>query len=103
MKSGRGKCPQCKEMIVVDLEAPEIRCPFCNALLKKSAKTVAEVRAENEAREAAAKARMAALEEEATPAEEIATAAPAEDIPAPVVEEASATHPPSSQSRQLVR
>ena len=98
MKSGRGKCPQCKEMIVVDLEAPEIRCPFCNALLKKSAKTVAEVRAENEAREAAAKARMAALEEEATPAEEIATAAPAEDIPAPVVEEASATAPVAEET-----
>ncbi len=64
MRSGRGKCPQCKEIIVVDLEAPEIRCPFCGALLKKSAKTVAEVRAAEEERIKAAKAREEAIEEE---------------------------------------
>ena len=92
MRSGRGKCPQCKETIVVDLDAAEIRCPLCNALLKKSKKTVAEVRAEEEARIAAAEARERALrgEPEApaepvveTPAEEVAEApaeAPVDEI-----------------------
>ena len=56
MRSGRGKCPQCKEIIVVDLDAAEIRCPLCHALLKQSSKTVAEVKAEEEARIAAAEA-----------------------------------------------
>ncbi len=102
MRSGRGKCPQCKEMIVVDLDAQEIRCPFCNALLKKSKKTVEEVRAENEAREAAAAAREQAAAEEAAAAvqaeatqEEVAAPVDqpvAEEIPAevPVAEEAPA-------------
>ena len=85
MRSGRGKCPQCKEIIVVDLDAPEIRCPLCNALLKKSQKTVEEVRAEEEARVAAALAREQALSEEAaaaeTPVEETAPEeAPAEEV-----------------------
>lgn len=85
MRSGRGKCPQCKEIIVVDLDAPEIRCPLCNALLKKSQKTVEEVRAEEEARVAAALAREQALAEEAaaaeTPVEEAAPEeAPAEEV-----------------------
>ena len=74
MRSGRGKCPQCKEIIVVDLDAKEIRCPLCNALLKKSSKTVEEVRAEEEARIAAAQAREQALAEEAVDAEESAVA-----------------------------
>lgn len=78
MRSGRGKCPQCKEIIVVDLDAPEIRCPLCNALLKKSQKTVEEVRAEEEARVAAALAREQALAEEAAAAE-----APVEEVAAP--------------------
>ncbi len=82
MRSGRGKCPQCKEIIVVDLDAPEIRCPLCNALLKKSQKTVEEVRAEEEARVAAALAREKALAEEAAEAE-----APVEEAPEAAVEE----------------
>ena len=79
MRSGRGKCPQCKEIIVVDLDAPEIRCPLCNALLKKSQKTVEEVRAEEEARVAAAMAREKALEEEAAAAETPAEPVPSEE------------------------
>ena len=83
MRSGRGKCPQCKEMIVVDLDAPELRCPFCHALLKKSKKTPAEVRAEEEARIAATLPREEALAEEAREAEQVA--APVEEAaPAPV-------------------
>ena len=82
MRSGRGKCPQCKEMIVVDLDAQEIRCPFCNALLKKSKKTVEEVRAENEAREAAAAAREQAAAEEAAAA--VQAEATQEEVAAPV-------------------
>ena len=106
MRSGRGKCPQCKEIIVVDLDAPEIRCPLCNALLKKSQKTVEEVRAEEEARVAAALAREQALAEEVAaaetpveeaapeeaPAEEVASveeAVPAEETPEEVAEEAA--------------
>ena len=90
MRSGRGKCPQCKEIIVVDLDAKEIRCPLCNALLKKSSKTVEEVRAEEEARIAAAQAREQALAEEAVAAAETA---PVEEAPVVVsepVEETSA-------------
>ncbi len=83
MRSGRGKCPQCKEIIVVDLDAAEIRCPLCHALLKKSNKTVEEARAEEEARVAAALAREKALAEEA----EEAKAAPVEE---PAAEEAPA-------------
>ena len=83
MRSGRGKCPQCKEIIVVDLDAAEIRCPLCHALLKKSNKTVEEARAEEEARVAAALAREKALAEEA----EEAQAAPVEE---PAAEEAPA-------------
>ncbi len=95
MRSGRGKCPQCKETIVVDLDAAEIRCPYCHALLKKSKKTVAEVRAEEEARIAAAEARERALRGEpeevaAEPAAEPVAEVPAEptvEVPAePVVE-----------------
>ena len=86
MRSGRGKCPQCKEIIVVDLDAPEIRCPLCNALLKKSQKTVEEVRAEEEARVAAALAREKALEEEAAAAE-----TPVTEEPETAVEESPAT------------
>ena len=86
MRSGRGKCPQCKEIIVVDLDAPEIRCPLCNALLKKSQKTVEEVRAEEEARVAAAMAREKALEEEAAAAE-----TPVTEEPETAVEESPAT------------
>ena len=82
MRSGRGKCPQCREIIVVDLDAPEIRCPFCNALLKKSAKSVAEVRAEKEAQEALAREEAAA----AAAAEAAAAEAAAADIPTPVEE-----------------
>ena len=78
MRSGRGKCPQCKETIVVDLAAAEIRCPLCNALLKKSKKTVAEVRAEEEARIAAAEARERALRGEPE--------TPVQPEPEPVVE-----------------
>ncbi|MCR4726521.1 MAG: hypothetical protein K5753_04805 [Clostridia bacterium] len=67
MRSGRGKCPQCKETIVIDLDQPELRCPYCNALLKKSAKSVSEVKAEEKARIKAAeekeKERIAAEEE----------------------------------------
>ena len=74
MRSGRGKCPQCKEIIVVDLDAQEIRCPLCHALLKKSSKSVEEVRAEEEARIAAAKAREQALAAEAEE-EQVAAAA----------------------------
>lgn len=89
MRSGRGKCPQCKEIIVVDLDAQEIRCPLCNALLKQSKKTVAEVRAEEEARIAAAEARERALrgEPEATPVQpepavETPVEEPAVEVPA---------------------
>lgn len=85
MRSGRGKCPQCKEIIVVDLDAPEIRCPLCNALLKKSQKTVEEVRAEEEARVAAALAREKALAEKAAETE-----VPVEEAPEAAVEEAPA-------------
>ena len=79
MRSGRGKCPQCKEIIVVDLDEREIRCPFCGALLKKSAKTPAQARAEEEAARAELLAREnAALKEEVAPA-------PVEEAPAAVV------------------
>jgi len=97
MRSGRGKCPQCKEQIVVDLDAEEIRCPYCNALLKKSAKSAAEVRAEKEkaraereAVEAAAAAAAAAevAAEEPAPAAtvepEVASVVTPEVAPAPV-------------------
>ena len=83
MRSGRGKCPQCKEMIVLDLDAAELRCPFCNALLKQSAKTVAEVRAEQEAAAAAAAVAMPATEE-VSASQEIVEPAP--DVSAPETE-----------------
>ena len=76
MRSGRGKCPQCKEMIVVDLDAKELRCPLCNALLKKSAKTVAQVRAEQAAKEAE-EAALAAKEAAVLAAKEAEAAAQA--------------------------
>ena len=87
MRSGRGKCPQCKETIVVDLDAAEIRCPYCHALLKKSKKTVAEVRAEEEARIAAAEARERALRGEPEEVAAEPAAEPVAEVPAePVVE-----------------
>ena len=86
MRSGRGKCPQCKEIIVVDLDAQEIRCPLCNALLKQSKKTVAEVRAEEEARIAAAEARERALRGEPEEAPVQPEPAPETPVEAPVAE-----------------
>ena len=76
MRSGKGKCPQCKEIIIVDLDAPEIRCPYCNALLKKSNRNPADVRREEEAvaaekaREQAAAAEMARIQAEREAEEE---------------------------------
>ena len=89
MRSGRGKCPQCKEMIVVDLDAPELRCPFCHALLKKSAKSVAQVRAEQAAKEAEAAALAAKEQEAAAQAAQAQVPEPVADTPgqpAPVEE-----------------
>ena len=104
MRSGRGKCPQCKEIIVVDLDAKEIRCPLCNALLKKSSKTVEEVRAEEEARIAAAQAREQALAEEAAAAaettpEEVAEA-PSEPVAEAPAEEVSPEEVSAEESQE---
>lgn len=104
MRSGRGKCPQCKEIIVVDLDAKEIRCPLCNALLKKSSKTVEEVRAEEEARIAAAQAREQALAEEAAAAaettpEEVAKA-PSEPVAEAPAEEVSPEEVSAEESQE---
>ncbi len=104
MRSGRGKCPQCKEIIVVDLDAAEIRCPLCNALLKKSSKTVEEVRAEEEARIAAAQAREQALAEEAAAAaettpEEVAEA-PSEPVAEAPAEEVSPEEVSAEESQE---
>ena len=94
MRSGRGKCPQCKEQIVVDLDAAEIRCPYCNALLKKSAKSPDEVRAEKEKeraeREAAAAAAAAAVAEVEQPAP-----APVEPAPEPAPVETATVEAPA--------
>ena len=91
MRSGRGKCPQCKETIVVDLDAEEIRCPFCNALLKKSAKSPAEVRAEQEREKAEKEAVAAAAAADIAVAEEpvpdATEPAPVAEEPAPVAED----------------
>jgi len=108
MRSGRGKCPQCKEIITVDLDQQEIRCPFCNALLKKSARSVEKPRPVETEQETVVAPQVVSVAEASAPVRESAPSAPvtpevpveepvnevpvevpAEDIPAeaPTVEE----------------
>ena len=92
MKNAVGRCPKCSSFIKVDLSAPEVRCPECGALLKKSSKSVAEVEAERERKRRLA-AGLPEVEEQVAPVEEPIPETPVAEEPISAeTAEAAETH-----------
>ncbi|MBP5405087.1 MAG: hypothetical protein J6Y74_03980 [Clostridia bacterium] len=97
MKNAVGRCPKCSSFIKVDLSAPEVRCPECGALLRKSSKTVAEVEAERERKRRLAAGLPEVEEQVAAPVEETVAPVAEEPIPETPAEEVSAPATPVAE------